>query len=175
MKTKLKKILKDKKGAALEMAIIFMLVIFCFCTLLTTMTLTSRSRIKLEKVFFDMDLRTDQLVEDYILEIERVILTKAKDNFDDDNKIYKIDNIGDINIYPEFIKNYINKVTVKEDNNNKATYVTYVIKDTTSSPNIELEVVFKIKTIGYEDLLTGEIDYYDIKIQKTITKLNKSA
>ena len=167
MKTKLKKILKDKKGAALEMAIIFMLVIFCFCTLLTTMTLTSRSRIKLEKVFFDMDLRTDQLVEDYMLEIERVIITKARDNFDDSTKKYKIDDVTQL-VHPEFIP--IDSVTI-----DKGVQLTYVIKNTTSSPKIELEVVFKIETVGSENPSTGEIDYYDIQIQKTITKLNKSA
>lgn len=56
---KFTKVLKDKKGAALEMAILFMVIVFCFCTLLTTMTLTARSRIKLEKVYFNLDLNED--------------------------------------------------------------------------------------------------------------------
>ena len=167
MKMKFKKILKDKKGAALEMAIIFMLVIFCFCTLLTTMTLTSRSRIKLERAFFNMDVRTDQRVEDYMLEIERVVLTKARDNFDDATKKYKIDDVTQL-VHPEFIP--IDSVTIDE-----GVKLTYVIKDTTSSPNIELKVVFKIVTTPSTNPLTGEIDSYDIQIQKTITKLNKSA
>ena len=167
MKMKFKKILKDKKGAALEMAIFFMLVIFCFCTLLTTMTLTSRSRIKIERAFFNMDLRTDQLVEDYMLEIERVIITKARDNFDDSTKKYKIDDVTQL-VHPEFIP--IDSVEI-----DGGVKLTYVIKDTTSSPNIELKVVYKIETIGSANPLTGEIDYYDIQIQKTITKLNKFA
>lgn len=56
---KFPKVLKNKKGAALEMAILFMVIVFCFCTLLTTMTLTARSRIKLEKVYFNLDLDED--------------------------------------------------------------------------------------------------------------------
>ena len=83
---KLKKILKDKKGAALEMAIIFMLVIFCFCTLLTTMTLTSRSRIKLENVFFNIDYNNDMMVEDCLVYFDYLFVA----NKDEDNNI-KID------------------------------------------------------------------------------------
>ena len=78
---RLTKVLKDKKGAALEMAIIFMLVIFCFCTLLTTMTLTSRSRIKLEKVFFNLDLNedlvTEEIIEDLISYFDMVVTTSV--------------------------------------------------------------------------------------------------
>ncbi len=66
----LKKLLKDKKGAALEMAIIFMVTIFCFCLLVTTMTLTSRSRVKLEKAFLNIDLNTDKVVEGYLLYLD---------------------------------------------------------------------------------------------------------
>lgn len=61
---KFPKVLKNKKGAALEMAILFMVIVFCFCTLLTTMTLTARSRIKLEKVYFNLDLDEDPVPND---------------------------------------------------------------------------------------------------------------
>lgn len=66
----LKNILKDKKGAALEMAIFFMMIIFCFCTLLTTMTLTARSRIKIEKAYLNIDLNTDRVAEGYLLYLD---------------------------------------------------------------------------------------------------------
>ena len=66
----LKNILKDKKGAALEMAIFFMMIIFCFCTLLTTMTLTARSRIKIEKAYLNIDINADKVVEGYLLYLD---------------------------------------------------------------------------------------------------------
>ena len=82
---KLNKILKDKKGAALEMAIIFMLVIFCFCTLLTTMTLTSRSRIKLEKVFFDLDVNNEKSIEQCLIMAETALAQSLDKISNDDN------------------------------------------------------------------------------------------
>lgn len=76
---KITKVFKNKKGAALEMAILFMVIVFCFCTLLTTMTLTARSRIKLEKVYFNLDLdndpNADEIVEDCLAYLKMIATT----------------------------------------------------------------------------------------------------
>lgn len=76
---KITKVFKNKKGAALEMAILFMVIVFCFCTLLTTMTLTARSRIKLEKVYFNLDLdndpNADEIVEDCLAYLMQIAAT----------------------------------------------------------------------------------------------------
>lgn len=65
---KLKRIFNNKKGAVLEMSIFFMLIVFTFCTLLVTMTLISRSRIKLEKAYYNIDLNNEQYFEQQIAE-----------------------------------------------------------------------------------------------------------
>lgn len=85
---KLTKVLKDKKGAALEMAVFFMIIVFCFCTLLTTMTLTARSRIKLEKAYLNIDLNagltTEEIIADcisYFDAVAAVCRTEDKTSF----------------------------------------------------------------------------------------------
>ena len=47
---KLKQILKSKRGMALENAILFMLIIFSLCALLTSLTLIGHYQVKIEKM-----------------------------------------------------------------------------------------------------------------------------
>ena len=167
---KINKILKDKKGAALEMAIIFMLVIFCFCTLLTTMTLTSRSRIKLEKVFLDLDLNTDQKVENYLSSFEQAIINSSPElvviDEEHNKKIYKfgtIDSISNVEIKQ-----------VSGDGIEPGTQIKFVITDTAQPTNVILEVVYEIRT-NKTGPFPGETEpTYTYTIFKNVTKLNKN-
>ncbi len=165
---KLNKILKDKKGAALEMAIIFMIVIFCFCTLLTTMTLTSRSRIKLEKVFFDLDVNKEKSVEQCLIMAENVLAQRLDETTTDGITKYV------------FKKNEIEtklreNVTVdKCEFNESGTELKCIFTIENTSTKITLEVQYKVETNESEDLLTGDKSYYPT-LTKTITKLNKFA
>lgn len=157
---KINKILKDKKGAALEMAIIFMLVIFCFCTLLTTMTLTSRSRIKLEKVFLDLDLNTDQKVENYLSSFEQAIINSVKLVTVEGEKIYKVGTYDSISY-----------VTIATSDND--TKVVFTLTDDTQTKEI-MKVEYTIKTIK-TDPFPGETEpTYTYTIYKNVTKLNKN-
>ena len=72
-----KKLLKNKKGFVLETAILFMLAIFSMCFLLSTLTITGHNRAKLEKIKIDNDILIDKIVEDYLLYISSVDVTKA--------------------------------------------------------------------------------------------------
>ena len=157
---KINKILKDKKGAALEMAIIFMLVIFCFCTLLTTMTLTSRSRIKLEKVFLDLDLNTDQKVENYLSSFEQVIINSVKLVTVEGEKIYKVGTYDSIS-----------KVTIETSDND--TKVVFTLKDDTQTKEI-MKVEYTIKTIKTGPFPEETEPTYTYTIYKNVTKLNKN-
>lgn len=63
---RLKQLLKSKRGIALENAIIFMIVIFSLCALLTSLTLLGHYQVKLENLTLLNDVKIDQIGEDYL-------------------------------------------------------------------------------------------------------------
>lgn len=174
---KLNKILKDKKGAALEMAIIFMLVIFCFCTLLTTMTLTSRSRIKLEKVFFDLDVNNEKSIEQCLIMAENALAQSLDEISNDDNSTTYAFKKGTVEskLNEKLNQNVKANCVYNEQENLPITELkcTFTI-ETTSSTKIIVEVQYKVETKESVDFSTGDKLYYPT-LTKSITKLNKSA
>lgn len=78
------KILKNKKGMALENAILFMLIIFTFCALLTSLTLYGHYQTKLEKVMMTNRVELDQIGEHYLNYL------KNGTEFSTDNENYAI-------------------------------------------------------------------------------------
>ncbi len=67
---KLKQILKNKQGVAIENAVLFMIVIFFLCTLITSLTLLGFYEVKLEKELLLRDVAIDQIGEDYLASVE---------------------------------------------------------------------------------------------------------
>lgn len=163
---KIKKLLKDKKGAVLEMSIFFMIIIFTFCTLLTTMTLTARSRIKIEKAYLDMDLNTDRILENYLFTFEQAIINKANlvvIDPDSNTKLYKVESIDSI---PGVEITEVTGNGIEPDTKYK-----FVIKD---GSNVILEVVYEIRT-NKTGPFPGETEpTYSYTIFKTINKLNEN-
>lgn len=84
---KLKQILKSKRGMALENAILFMLIIFSLCALLTSLTLIGHYQVKIEKMTLQQDIEIEQIGEDYLASV------KAKTTFTDtyENYAYEVD------------------------------------------------------------------------------------
>lgn len=80
------KILKNKKGMALENAILFMLVIFTFCALLTSLTLYGHYQTGLEKVMMTNRVELDQIGEEYLTYLNN----GTNDNFQSENADYDI-------------------------------------------------------------------------------------
>lgn len=74
----LPRFIKSKKGFALESAILFMVAIFSFCFLLSTLTISGHNRVKLEKIKMENDINLDYIVEDYLAYIEGVIVPPAE-------------------------------------------------------------------------------------------------
>ena len=83
---KLQKILRSKKGIALEEAIVFMLIIFMLCSLLTTLALIGHYQVRLEKIMLLQDVEIDQIGEDYLTSLA------AETDFDKvyDNYTYEV-------------------------------------------------------------------------------------
>ncbi|MBQ1195597.1 MAG: hypothetical protein IIX44_05060 [Clostridia bacterium] len=165
---KIKKVLKDKKGAVLEMSIFFMIIIFTFCTLLTTMTLTARSRIKIEKAYLDMDLNTDRILENYLYTFEQAIINKANlvvIDPDSNTKLYKVEE--PIDSIPGVVIEEVTGNGIEPDTKYK-----FVIKD--GSNVVILEVVYEIRT-NKTGPFPGETEpNYSYTIFKTINKLNEN-
>ena len=63
------KILNNKRGIVLENAIVFMLVIFSLCFLLTSLTLISYHQTRIDLTKIENKIKIDQIGEDFLTEI----------------------------------------------------------------------------------------------------------
>ena len=63
---KFPKILKSKRGVALENTVLFIIVVFSLCALLTSLTLIGHRQAKLENVKLLQDIQIDQIGEDFV-------------------------------------------------------------------------------------------------------------
>ncbi len=64
------KILKSKRGVAIENAILFIIVIFMLCALLSSITLIAHYQFKIDNTVLENDVDLDQIGEDFIAFIE---------------------------------------------------------------------------------------------------------
>lgn len=62
----MKKLLKSKRGMAMESAILFMLIIFSLCALLSAVTLTGHFQNKLDRTLLDSKVALDQIGENFL-------------------------------------------------------------------------------------------------------------
>ena len=62
----LNKLLKSKRGIALENAILFMLVIFSLCALLTSLTLIGHFQTRINKLTLENEVDLEQIGEDFL-------------------------------------------------------------------------------------------------------------
>lgn len=88
---KLNQILKSKRGMALENAILFMLIIFTLCALLTSLTLLGHYQVKIEKKALQQDIEIEQIGEHYLASV------KAEADFEKTytNYAYEVSENGD--------------------------------------------------------------------------------
>lgn len=75
-------ILKSKRGVAIENAIIFLLVIFLICALLTSLTLIGHYQVKIENMILLRDVEIEQIGDDFLASITaKQDFTQEYDNF----------------------------------------------------------------------------------------------
>ena len=80
----LKHILKNKRGVAIENAILFMLVIFTFCALLASLTMIGNLQTKVEDAVLLRDVQIDQIGEDFLSSVragETETFNKTYENY----------------------------------------------------------------------------------------------
>lgn len=76
------KLLKSKRGIALENAILFLLVIFSFCALLTGMVAIGHAQIKVDAAVLQRDVQIDQIGEDFLTSVRKEAeFNKEYDNY----------------------------------------------------------------------------------------------
>lgn len=85
---KFKQLLRSKRGMALENAILFMVIIFSLCALLTSLALIGHYQVKIEKLTLLQDVKIEQIGEDYLASV------KAKTTFTQDYENYAYDVSG---------------------------------------------------------------------------------
>ena len=80
------KILKSKRGVAIENAILFIIVIFMLCALLSSITLIAHYQFKIDNTVLANDVDLDQIGEDFI-----AFLESGETDFDNflRNNVYK--------------------------------------------------------------------------------------
>lgn len=78
----IKRLLRSKKGAAIEMAIFLMLIVFLFSTLITVFCLSAHTTYKRQQ---------DRMTEAALIDSfgEKFVKSNGKENFKIDNKAYK--------------------------------------------------------------------------------------
>ena len=62
----MKNILKNKRGIAMESAVMFMLVVFMFGLLLTGIAMTSHLQVKVNDTLLERELEIEQIGEDFV-------------------------------------------------------------------------------------------------------------
>lgn len=65
-----KQILKSRQGIAIENAVVFMLVIFLLCALITSLTTLGNYQTKIENLTLQQKAEIDQIGEDYIASVK---------------------------------------------------------------------------------------------------------
>ena len=63
-------LLKSKRGVALESAILFMTVIFSFCFILTSLALIGRNRARLDTLYVQSYVESEQIGEYFVIYLE---------------------------------------------------------------------------------------------------------
>ena len=63
---KAKKILKNKRGIAMESAVLFIVTIFSFCSLLTMLSVIGRNQLDIENILLTRAVEVDQIGEHFL-------------------------------------------------------------------------------------------------------------
>ena len=87
--------LKDRRGIAIETALLFMMVIFSLCALITTVAIIGRRQTKFENNMLVYKVEVDQIGEDFIYCIEN---NKNIKDLEAKYSAYTLDVIDDNNI-----------------------------------------------------------------------------
>ena len=78
-----KRIFNDKRGIAIENAVIFMIVIFSLCALITSFTVIGHFQVKIEKTSLLSRVELEQIGEDYLAcIIEGETMSRSYENYD---------------------------------------------------------------------------------------------
>ena len=66
-------ILKSKRGVAIENAILFILVVFSLCSLLTMIALIANYQFKIDNIVLQQDVDLDQIGEDFVARVPELV------------------------------------------------------------------------------------------------------
>ena len=87
---KITRLLKDKRGIAIENAVLFMVVVFMLCALLTSLTLMGFYQTVINTTLLDEKITIDQIGEDFVRKAD--MKNKPLTQYPNTNFYYESDN-----------------------------------------------------------------------------------
>lgn len=84
----MKKFKLTNKGMSIESAVVFMIVIFMFCSIITSLTLYSSYQAKTQNIYLERKIELDQIGENYVAHMRT---NDSNTSFSIDNSKYLID------------------------------------------------------------------------------------
>ena len=125
---KLRPLLKNKKGISLESAVLFMMIIFTFCTLITSLALYGHHQVKADGLKAYYYAQKEQVGEDFVAYLQSVGEVDSPADFAAylaENSIhYENYSCEEVKTQDEDISRY--ELTVKQGNDESAAAVLYV-------------------------------------------------
>ena len=92
----MKRILKNKRGVAMESAVFFMLVMFMFGFLLTAVAMTAHLRVKVNNNIITREMEIEQIGENFVsmddIAFAEYLAEKSNYSIDTDNSSYTDEN-----------------------------------------------------------------------------------
>ena len=76
--THLFKKLKDKKGLAMESAVLFLVITFAFCSIIMTLALLGRSQSKIQQIYLEEDRERAYIAGDFMTYIKNIEVVKPE-------------------------------------------------------------------------------------------------
>lgn len=130
----MKKFKLGNKGISIESAILFMLVIFMFCSLITSYTVYRSYQVKIDKLQIESKIELDNIGEQFLISLKDNKINDFKTTYPNKDKYNVLVNVSsDINKITISHKKDVTNVLyieLKIDNENNVQILKWCYKDT---------------------------------------------
>lgn len=130
----MKKFKLGNKGISIESAILFMLVIFMFCSLITSYTVYRSYQVKIDKLQIESKIELDNIGEQFLISLKENIINDFKTSYPNKDKynvlVNESSDINKITISHKKDVTNVLYIELKIDNENNVQILKWCYKDT---------------------------------------------
>lgn len=130
----MKKFKLGNKGISIESAILFMLVIFMFCSLITSYTVYRSYQVKIDKLQIESKIELDNIGEQFLISLKENIINDFKTSYPNKDKynvlVNESSDINKITISHKKDVTNVLYIEAKIDNENNVQILKWCYKDT---------------------------------------------